>query len=182
MEDKIKPIYEEFQGYLAQAPLPEKGAYLYDSVLGEKFNQTIDELNQVTQDDFSKFKLNIIRDEGGPHFSVQEYRTQLNGVIMRLHGQYFPQYQTPFNGSPLTVVNQSQTQQQPQVTMVLEIQDLINKKLYTEKLDEKEKTYLEKVKSSLPAIKNSVELLNLIFTTAKSLGLDINQATKIFGL
>ena len=180
-EQNIKPIYEEFQGYLAQAPMPDNGAYLYNSILGEKFNQTIDELNQITGEDYSKFKVNITQDTSGSHFSVQEYRTQLNGVIMRLHGKFFQQYQTPFSGTPSTVVNQSQSQQQFHITMVLEIQGLIDKKLYMEKLDEKEKTFFKKVKSALPTIKNSVELINLILTTAKNLGIDINQATKMFG-
>lgn len=180
-KEKIRPIYSELQGYLSQAPLAEKSGYLYRSLLGDQFNTTIDELNNLTGKNYDKFKVNVVRDESGTHVRTSEYRSQLNGLIMRLYAEYFKDEASPFGGSPNMIVSQTQLQSQSaQIQMVLDFQSLIDKKLYSAKLEEKEKTFLEKIKSALPSIKSAVELIKLIISVAKSLGMDINQVANIF--
>jgi hypothetical protein len=183
MREKIKPIYSELQGYLSQAPSGDKVAYVRDQSLWEQFNKTIDELNSVSGQDYNKFKItNILHDGSEPYILNSDYRSKLNGLIMRLYGEYFEKEISPFSGGPSTVVNQNQQQSQAtQIVMITEFQDLIDKRFYGAELEEKEKSFLQKLKDSLPTVKSVVELVNLILTIAKSSGLDINQISKAFG-
>lgn len=89
IDEKINPIYLELQGYLSQAPLPEKAYYIYESPIWEQLHNVINELNQIIGDNYDKFRLTIIQDDSGPHIITHEYRSKLNGLIMHLHGKYF---------------------------------------------------------------------------------------------
>jgi len=180
--NNIKPIYTELQGYLSQAPAGDKVAYLRDPSLWQQYNSTIDELNTIAGKDYSKFKIANIQSDGGePYILNSDYRSKLNGLIMRLYGEYFENEISPFSGGPNTVVNQNQTQSQTmQIAMMLDFQSVIDKKLFSSQLDEKEKTFLEKIKTSLPAVKSMAELVNLIASLAKSLGLSVDQIAKLF--
>ena len=181
----IRPIYTELQGYLSQAPTIDKMMYLYDKPLWEQLNTTIDELNEKSGEDFSKFKITDIkqqkREPYAQHVPTTDYRSKLNGLIMRLYGKYFSEEQSPFGGFPSTVVQQNQSQSQTmQITMILEFQSLIDRKIYGTELKPEEKSFLEKVKSSLPTVKSSIELMNMCLSLAKSLGLSIDQVLKLF--
>lgn len=181
--DKVKPIYSELQGYLSQAPAGDKVAYLRDPSLWQQYNGTIDELNTVSGNDYNKFKItNILNDGGEPYILNSDYRSKLNGLIMRLYGEFFETETSPFSGSPSTVVTQHQSQTQTtQIAMIMDFQSVIDKKLYGSDLEEKEKTFLEKIKASLPSVKTFAELMNLVITIAKSLNISIDQIAKIFG-
>lgn len=182
----VRPYYEELIGYMAQAPSLERISYLRNEhAMWNQYHSAIDKLQEITGDDFERFKVTTWNDIDDLVVNNTEYRTKLNGLIMHLHAKYFHDESTPFGGAPSTVINQSQQQtQHTQIVMITEVQSLIDKKLYSEsdKLDEKEKSFLEKVKANLPTIKNAVELVQLIVTLAKSSGLDLNQVVKIFGL
>ena len=98
---------------------------------------------------------------------------------MRLYGEYFPDEPQPFSGQPSTVVTQTNNQS-VQVAILLDFQSFIDKKLYSADLEEKEKNFLQKIKDSLPNIKTSVELVGLVISIAKDLGLNIEQILKLF--
>lgn len=185
-KDDVRPYYEELIGYMAQAPSLDKVAYLRNEhAMWNQYHSAIDKLQEITSDDFERFKVTTRNDVDDLVVNNTEYRTKLNGLIMHLHAKYFRDESAPFGGVPSTVINQSQQQtQQTQIVMITEIQSLIDKKLYGEsdKLDEKEKNFLEKVKASLPTIKSAVEVIQLIVTLAKNSSLDLNQVAKIFGL
>jgi len=177
----IRSIYSELQGYLAQAPSLDKAVYLRDPSLWGQLNGCVDELQRITKEDYSKFKLSSQPDGDSRYVQNTEYRSKLNGLIMRLHGKYFANEPTPFSGGPSTVVSQTQAQiQSTQVSILLEFQSFIDKKLYSAELKEEEKSFLQKIKDNLPTAKTTVELVNLILQTAKSLGLDISQIIKFF--
>lgn len=179
---KIRPIYTELQGYLSQAPAGDKVAYLRDEALWHQYNATIDELNTTTGKDYNKFKItNTYPSDIGTYILNSDYRSKLKGLIMRLYGEYFEDEVSPFGGGPSTVVNQNQSQSQTvQVAMLLDFQSFIDKKLLNSELEPKEKTFFEKLKSSLPSVKTSVEIVNLVVNLAKSLGLSIDQIFKLF--
>lgn len=181
----IRPIYTELQGYLSQAPTIEKVPYIYDKPLWEQLNKAIDELNEKSGGDFSKFKIADFKQQKHEPYSqyipTTDYRTKLNGLIMRLYGQYFNEEQSPFGGFPSTVVQQNQSQSQTtQITMILEFQSLIDRKIYGTGLKPEEKSFLEKVKASLPTVKSSIELMNMCLSLAKSFGITLEQMTKLF--
>jgi hypothetical protein len=183
MRNKIKAIYSELQGYLSQAPTADKGHYLYDAPLWEQLHRSIDELNQISKKDYSKFKVNVIHDEGGPHIITNEYRSNINGLIMRLHAEYFSEDQLPFSGSPSTVIKQTQKQSQTaQIVMIMDFQSLIDKRLYSSEVKGEEKTFLEKIKARLPFISSIAELLSSILSIAKDSNFDIDKVIQILGL
>ena len=183
MEEQIKPIYEALMGCLS--PVPTSGS-LTESLIWEKYQNYVDKISEIAKEDYSDYKkLNIlppIQGFSSERVSVLEYRTQLNSLIMALHGKYFSKDPMPFSGQPGMIVSQSQSQsQEVNIAIITQVQDLIDKRLYGSELEEKEKSFLGKIKSLLPGIKSAVELLNLIITTAKAFGLDINQVSKAFG-
>ena len=183
MKVQIRPIYEALMGCLSSAPLAEKVGYLFETSTWEKHQKYIDKLNEITKEDYSDYKLTVLPDaDWGPKVSTQEYRSQLNSLIMAIHGKYFSDEPLPFSGQPGVVVSQSQSQHQGvNVIIITQIQDLIDRRLYGSDLEEKEKSFLQKIKDALPTVKSAVELINLIFALAKSSGLDINQVSKAFG-
>lgn len=182
-KEQIRPIYEALMGCLSSAPLPEKVGYLFEASIWEKHHKYIDKLKEITKEEYSDYKLTVIHDQDwGSKISVQEYRTQINSLIMALHGQYFKEETQPFSGQPGIVLNQMQNQSQNvSVMIIFQMQDLIDKRLYGSDLEEHEKSFLHKIKEALPTIKSAVELINLIISLAKSSGLDINQVSKAFG-
>jgi len=183
LRGKIRPIYKELQGYLSQIPLPEKpNDVITTPAVWEQLNSTIDELNACSEKNYDKFKISAVyHNEGYQHISLVDYRQKIGGLISRLHAEYFSDESEPFSGSPNTVITQSQQQSQSvNVQMLLEFQSLIDKKLPELKEDSKEKTFLQKIKDSLPNIRNAIELIKLVLSIANDLGLTIEQATKIF--
>lgn len=179
IKEKVRPIYEELKGYLAQCPPAEKAYYLYNSYYWTQIDGVIQQLNEITGKNFDKFKITLIpstmRDEA--HIENSEYRSKVNGLIMNLKGTYFNE-DNPFGGSPMVSVNQTQT---TQITMLMDFQSLIDKRLYGENLKPEEKTFLEKVKAVLPTVKSATEITGLVIKMAKDSGLDIHSVAKIFG-
>ncbi|HUW21133.1 MAG TPA: hypothetical protein VMW41_00520 [Candidatus Bathyarchaeia archaeon] len=183
MKENVRPIYEELQGYLSQAPTIKEVSYLRDRPLWEQFNRCLDELVNITKNDYTRFRLTPIPDGDSQYVLNTEYRSKLNGLIMNLHAKYFKDEQSPFSGTPGVVVSQSQQQAQSvQVAMLMEFQSTLDKRLYGSKLGKKEKSFLEKVKKALPTVKTATELVKLVITIAKSCGLEIAEVIKTLGL
>ena len=184
---KVKPLYSELIGRLSQAPVVTKENYgkTYDSGLWEQLDSIVDQLNSFTGNDYDRFKLNPENDENwGPFIKISEYRSNLNALIMNLHAEYYNDEVTPFGGAPQTVISQSQNQQQSvSLTMIMEFQSLVDKQLYgNTELTEKERGFLEKVKSNLPSVKTAADLVSTVINIAKATGLDITDLAKVFGL
>lgn len=182
MKDEIRPLYYELQGYLSQSPTTENQHVqaLYGESIWEQFHTTINELNQVTGENFDKFKITPLNGTLRPFVRTSEYRSKLGGLISRLHGKYFSDEPSPLSRIPNTIIQQNQQQNQSlQIQMLLEIQSVIDKKI-NEITNPKEKCFLDKIKGSLSLIKTVPELINLILSTGTSLGLTIDQISKLF--
>lgn len=186
--ETIRPIYSELQGYLTQAPGSEHIGDIHEQGFWEQYNDTIKELNLLTEKNYDKFKLSPISRgsaPSSPRITKKTYRQKLAGLIARLHGEYFSDETVPFSGMPNTVIHQNQIQNQDQnqsmqVQLVLEMSDLIHEKLSKAKDGSKEKTFLEKIKGSLGSIKNASQLITLLITTANQLGLSIDDLRNLF--
>lgn len=183
MKDKIRPIYEELIGYLSQVPVPENPYIeIFDESYWDLLGQTIDELNQITNKNYNKFR--IAPEREGSSINLGAYRTNLNGLILRLHAEYYPNEPTPFSGAPpTTIISQEQSQSQEQsvqVVMLLEIQEKIITKLQYEEISHEERGFLERVKDGLTGVKNVVGLINLILSTAQQMGVTLNNLVNLF--
>lgn len=187
MEDiksKIRPIYEELQGYLSQCPLPEKNSYISTPSSWKNLQYCIEQLNSITNDNYSRFNVDIKPSISRPgttwpeRVDTIEYRSKLNALIMYLHAKYFTHDISPFGGSPSMIISQTQN---TNITMIMDVQTLIDKKLFGENLAPEEKTFLEKLKSSLPTLKSTTDLITTIIQLANACGMSIHTLSKIFG-
>jgi hypothetical protein len=134
-KEDIRPIYQELQGYLSQAPGGDKIRLIYDDNLWKQVNQAIDELNSISGEDYNRFKMRTKQIRQGREgtcnvVDVGTYRSKLGGLISRLHGKYFSDDVAPFSVMPSTVITQTQQQSQSiQVQMLLEFRDKITEKI-----------------------------------------------------
>lgn len=174
MKEKIRPIYFELQGCLSQAPKGEN--WFFANAVWEHYNAVIDELSNVSGDDYSNYKVNPKNYSGGPSVDVLDYRNKLGGLIARLHGKFFRDEPAPFSGMPNTIITQNQQQNQSlQVQILLEIQSKIDEKIPQFPENSKERGFLDKLKGSLSSVKNVTELILLLLKTGKDAGLSIDQ-------
>jgi len=183
LKKKIRPMYEELKGYLSQIPLPkDSDSFISNSVIFDQFNKTIDELNTCSGKNYDKFRIFPCYEEANYRtFSLIDYRQKLGGLILRLHAEYFPDEPKPFGGSPSMVINQNQQQNQNvNLQMLLKVQGLIDKKLLREKEHSTKRKFLQKIKKSLPDVKDVIELIRLILPAANDIGLKITEIAEIF--
>lgn len=183
-KEKIRPIYAFFQGCLSQAPDNNKYPVIQSASVWKLVNLKIDKLNTVSGEDYSDFKLVPYRSGKftTEYLATDTYRTTLGGLISELHGRYFSDEPAPFSGMPSNI--NIQTQQQTQsvhVQMLLEVNSKIEQKLPEFPEGTKERTFLQKVKSSLSSIKDTVGLIALLVNMAKECGLSIDELKSIFG-
>ena len=182
---KIKGIYGVLQGYLAQAPDIKDTIYSED--LWKQANTTIDELSQILSENFEQYKIVPTQtrhprsDKTSTFVNASVYRTKINGLIMWLHGIYFPDEASPFGGSPSTVVSQFQQQNQSiQVQMLLDFQSKIDEKINQLEPGDKKRKFLEKVKGALTSVRDYAGLIALYVTTAQEFGLTLKELLEIF--
>src|SRR5579862_5594097 len=179
---KIRPFYSELQGYLSQAPTVQAKPYLYrdEGNEWEQVNTVIEQLNTITGNNFDRFKITLERDKD--ILSVTIYRSKLGGIISYLHGEYFFDEPAPFSGMPNNVItnnlNQQQSQQQTMIVTLLELQSKIDKKL-TETTDEKQKSFLQKLKDQLTMIVTVTQLIQQILTLIHESGIDPHIAATL---
>ncbi len=183
MKDQVRPIYSELQGYLSQAPSFKDQPWTTEQSIWNQYNGTVDELNKVFDQEHKYDRFKIIPSRRGDFISIDmaDYRNKLGGLISRLHAEYFSDEPAPFSGMPSTIITQHQVQNQSTyVQILLDIQSKIDEKLKEHKDGSKEKTFLEKIKSSLSKVGNISDLLSLILKTGVDAGLTIEQVWKLF--
>ncbi|KKT66867.1 MAG: hypothetical protein UX25_C0039G0006 [Candidatus Woesebacteria bacterium GW2011_GWC2_45_9] len=180
-KSKVRPIYSEFMGMLSQAPKTNTYMYKDQKDSWERYNQLTQKLFEITNDDeYSTLKIEPRHDDSELIVNSSEYRTKVSALISRLHGTFFYDESAPFSGMPSTVINQNQSQQQTtQIAFLLETQSAIDKKL-SETQDEKEKGFLNSVKSNLANIKNFMEFVQLVVNTAQTFGISLDKLSQIF--
>lgn len=85
---RIKSLYGDLKGLLGQIPF-EKDKYLVEAFTVTKINETIDALSDVTQTDYSTYKIpdNQINSDW-QEFPTGIVRTQLGRAISRLEEEY----------------------------------------------------------------------------------------------
>lgn len=181
---KVRPLYNELQGYLNQAPTAKYLSETFDDRdQWEYMNRAIDRLNTVTGKNYDHFKIVEGTFEGLNGrikvVRVTNLRTTLGGLINNLHGEYFFDEPSPLTGVPSTVITQYQNQQQSVNVLILEMQRKIDEKLPTTE-DEKEKGFLKKLQGVLPTVTTGIGLVKSVFDLAAQMGLDPHQISRLF--
>lgn len=180
IKNKIRPIYYELQGYLDKAPNKDIFCSLQESVEDE-INSSIDELNNIiSSDKYERFKIRSTPWNDDIKIDIVFYKNQLIGLINRIYGEYFSEENPPLSSMPSQAINfinhQSQNQNQ---TMILEFEQQIDKMIANAK-NNNEKDYFERIKDGLPSVKNIIELMSLILSTAANLGIPISSLAQFF--
>lgn len=185
IKNLVRPLYSELQGLLKEAPsVGENGnTTSYDSAMWSHYNSTVDELNRISGLDFNKFKISGIRRNThlGDFINISEYRTKLGGLIARLHGTYFEDQTAPFAGMPNTIITQNQSQS-IDVQILLDLQSKIVEELPKHSEGTKERSFLQKLKDSLPSLKNGTDILSSALRIGADLGLTPSTIHKLLGL
>lgn len=176
---KIKIIYEELLGYMSQIPSSKDSPYLHGQNIWAPYEDKLVQLEEILGQNLSSYRLALDHEWDPPRISTIEYRTKMNGLIMRLRAEHFPDLDAPFSGSPRMVVNQSQNPS-VQVSILLEIQSTIDKQLYDQKTTADEKSFLKKVKDSLGTVRDVASLVALIAKTAADFGISPETIFKLF--
>ena len=175
---ELKSLYSELRGYLKETPLANSNIrYIYDKSVWTRYNKCVTEIEEISAKDYSRF---FVEPEPGKScIFVPTYRNALGGLISKIYGEYFATEPNPHDGVPNTVITQSQHQIQT-VQMILDIQSKIDEKISKYPDGSDEKSFLQKLRSSLSSISNVSQLIKTIHGLAKDSGLDIGEAFKIF--
>lgn len=188
MKNKIRPMYSELQGYLAQAPPQrERDTGVKIETMRALLAAVISELNEVSGKDYNRFQITSDDCYGSPDnpldfMLINKYRAKLGGLIARLHGEYFADEQAPFSGMPSTVIQQTQQQHQTvDIALLLDIRGTIEQKIPTFGEGTKEKKFLQKVKDLLGSVSSAKQLFSLILSTAKEFGLSPEDIQNLIG-
>ena len=187
IKSKVRPSYEELQGYLSQTPMPQQPFDLCaedDPWL--QYNQAVEVLSKITGDDYARFLIEPKLMNGDKIVLLGTYRNKLGGIIGWIHATYFPNEDKPFSGSPQTVLSLNQdlslSQSQSQsIKMVLDLQIRIDEEITKSKDDPKKLSFLNKVKSGLNHVKDGTDVLKLLLNTAKDFGINISDLSSLVG-
>lgn len=182
---KIRPVYQELQGYLSQTLWP-KGSYdnmEFDPICPQ-INSVIDELNSLTDLSYDKFKIDFMPGEWNSKcVLITTVRIKLGGLIDKLHGEYFHDENRPFSGTPQTVISQSQIQSQNiNIALLLDINTRVTTKLQDADLKPEEKTFLETIRDSLVGMNSAIDVISTIINTASKLGITVSVVKMLLGL
>ena len=192
MKEKVRPIYNELKSFFSQIP-PGNGV-TPDLSIKKFLDEIIGKLNNITGKDYSRFKIEATNMNpnrwagiGIVTISYPSVRIKVSSLLSCLHSEYFsdeaePSFSTvPISTAPSMIITQQQSQNQSAyIQIILEVQSKIDEKLREYNDGSKEKTFLEKIKSSLSGARSILELIRLILNTAAGIGLTIEQVMKLF--
>lgn len=187
MKENIRPIYSGLKGYLVVVS-DEKN--IWDEAatsICDQLNETIDELNSVTGQDYSRFKVNtrvVSWNFGTTRIVVDTlvYKNNLSGLINRIQGEFFSDEPTSPNQTGV-VINNNQTQSQTQtLAITLEFQEKLLSQIPKYAEGTKEKSFLEKLKSSLSSVKTLTDILSNVLKIGGDLGLNPATIHTLLGL
>lgn len=186
IKEQVLPIYNELQGYLSQAP--EKPGIIFEEEIWNQLNETVDELNVVTEKNYNKFKAEVKTTNWNGQMrqtvDVQSFRIKLSGLISRLYGEYFSENQPPFSGAPSTIIHANQTQvqkQEQQQSVVVDLAMLVAERKSEYKPNSSERSFLDKLGETLKTVNNVKDIIFEIAKIAAATGVSLEFIKKIFG-
>ncbi len=141
---KIRSIYGDIKGLLSQIPQSDKESYVVAFVVNG-FNKTIDELSQITDTDYSRYK--ITREVIAPSahreiYYINPVRIQIGRVISRLEEEYGFGRENDRQSPNIAIFNKNQNE------VSLKIDYTINE-LIDKNTDEESKNQLRELRDEL---------------------------------
>lgn len=175
---KIRSIYAELQGYLHEAPEP--GSITRNDFFWNQFNKAIDELSELGNKGYEKFRINPKTGQFGSYIDLSSYRGSLGGLIAKLHADYFLEESAPFGTLPSTIITTTQNQNQSvKIEIAVEMTELITNKIKQYEEGSAERSFLERIRQGVKEGKGLIELVNLILKTGAEFGLTISTMAQL---
>lgn len=178
IKEKVRPFLGRFEGYLKGMP---NNWYVRDPAIWEHYNSDVEKISQITENsDYNKFIIKAVLDGSEYYVDGNTLKFKLSGLIEDLKAYYFNDESRQENSAGIHISqNQSQTQG-VHIQILLDMQSLIEKKMQNFPKESKERTFLENMKESLSSMKDVSDLFNTTVTTAKMIGLTVEELYKIF--
>ncbi len=175
----VRSRYSELRAYLEQAPADRA---IPGWSLAKNLANAIGDLSAATDENYYRFAVEEQRtDYGEPFVDGSEYRSKLAGLVARLEQEYGLGGAKQDNPSSVTV-NLSQTLSQlTQVTLSVELQSLIDRKLGEYPEGSNEHGFLQRVKASVGTVKDIAGVLGAVGRAAHEAGLKPEDIARIFG-
>jgi hypothetical protein len=179
---EIFGTYKELKGVLAS--IETENSWFQDEGFVAHANVVIERAGSVCPkiQDIHVYKLqtDVLRD-GRIIVHTTQAKQKLSSLIGRVEGLYSLEELKPNNGGNTFIQNQSQNQSQ-YLGVALEMQEKILAEIPNHAAGTKERTFLEKLKESLPLIKSATDILSSALKIGGSLGLDPATIHKLLGL
>ena len=183
--EEIKVLYEQLKASLSQLPLQNSTRpdlnVIRTQPTWERHNAIVSRLMELTGDDYLEFKIEGKNSQLGYFINLADLRQLQGELIAVIRTKYIPEEEAPFTGTPDTAININNSQSQTMhVQMLLDFGSLIEKKLTDlDPEQEKERTFLEKIKESLAQINDTNQLIQTILKTAREVGLTLAKLTTL---
>lgn len=155
---RIKSIYGDIKGLLSQLPQQDKSAYV-QALLVDGFNTSVDDLSQLTETDYSRYKIThaarVPEIRNTVYYSAT-VRPQIGRLISRLEEEYDFGKEGSSHSPTIAIFNKNQSEVSVQINYTFN--DLIEKmegeegkfqlRELRDELDKKDKNW-EKIKGTL---------------------------------
>ena len=181
-ERNVIGLYKELKGVLAS--LNDAPSWFEDKGFAKHANYVIDRATTVCPDIGAVAAYRVTPESfrgGRVTISTTQATQKLNSLIGRIEGEYDLK-DTVSGGGNTFIQNQSQSQTQQIVNLVLEMQEKILSELPKHQEGSKERTFLEKIKQSLPTVKTTTDILSSALKIGADIGLDPGTIHKLLGL
>lgn len=182
-EDAIEGKYRELIAFLAQ--IPETGT-VHRQDTAKDFNDIVDQLATLCEDDFNDCKVRVVSDEHCTSFWTKGMK-----LIARVNHKYEFDRKTPTvrassqaTGTNLNVSQSQQNEQNATVTVLVSIVSEVTEQLVRAEAEYKpgspERKFIEKMRDGIKSIKAYSDVLLLILSFAQSYGISVETLQKIF--
>ena len=160
---QVEIIYGELLGLLSGTLHDVSGNY-FPWLIADQFNSAVDELNQITNTDYTRFKAIEEPDINSDYISVPQARTKIHALVKRLELEYALADTAQATTPPVLLIQQNQT-----INMnIIPIQQLIND------------TDNEDLKVRLNELREAVEVHKDSSKTSNILSVIMNKSWELF--
>ena len=165
---RIKSLYGEVKGYLMSLPKVTSGPFVIPTQIGRNYNTAVDELTNISETDYSRFKIPNIEERGGSDLNIRLVEPQMSALVNRLQEEFSFGMSSSNSQPTIAIFNKNEN------TNTIEINYTINDLIEEESNDEGKdklrelKKELDKPTGNWDTIKN---LLIWILNYSKELSL-----------
>lgn len=189
LQQKIRPIYADLIGQLSGLPQTRELFDTFNRNIADHYNTRVDELSRETVKDFGSYKVEI-KEQRFEHvrtatitISIVELRQKMNGLIMRLHAEYFDDEDPPFGGQPGTINVMKQEQAQAMsISFLLNLQEHVLQRAQQVDEGSTERKLLDRIKEKLRNVSDGLEGVKAIIDAARIVGASVDDIRRaLFG-